>query len=498
MTKKKFYITTPIYYSNGVPHIGHAYSSLIADTIWGYQRLQGLDVRFATGVDENSQKVVESAESLGMETMAYADMMAGKHREVWDGIGIRYTDFIRTTETRHGDYVQKVLQKSFDAGDIYEGFYEGLYCVGCEWFKKESDLVNGKCPDHPNKPLTQLKEKNYFFRLSKYQDRILKFYEENPDFVKPRTRYNEIIEFVRGGLEDFSISRETNKFGIPLPFDATQVTYVWYDALFNYLTVVQDDEARWWPADMHVIGKDIVRFHGVYWPAMLWSAWYEAPHQLLTTWHFTVDGQKMSKSIGNVIDPVEYISEYSRDMLTLYLFTAFPIGEDGDFSRDQAILSFNAKLSNNVGNLLNRAIALALKLDGHISGSVWKVWNDKIQKYISLMDNSDLKGSLELAFAYATEINQYVEEHAPWKMDIAIPEQRAELENILFILLANLRKISIMLLPFFDAKMRELLTRIGTPYDDSASLSDNLAIDPSGFYIAEKGEPLYMRIAPKV
>ena len=495
---KKFYITTPIYYSNWVPHIGHAYSSLIADTIASYHRLNGEDVRFCTGVDENSQKVVESAESLGMETMVYADMMADKHREVWDGIGINYTDFIRTTETRHRDYVQQVLQKSFDAGDIYEGFYEGLYCVGCEGFKKESDLVDGKCPDHPNKPLSHLKEKNYFFRLSKYQDQILAFYESHPDFVQPRTRYNEIIEFVRGGLEDFSISRETNKFGIPLPFDPSQVTYVWYDALFNYLTVVQDDESKWWPADMHVIGKDIVRFHGIYWPAMLWSAGYAAPHQLLTTGHFTVDGQKMSKSIGNVIDPVAYISEYSRDMLTLYLFTAFPIGEDGDFSRDQAILTYNAKLSNNLGNLLNRAIALALKIDGRISGSVWKVWTHNIEKYIPLMEGSDLKGSLELAFAYATEINQYVEENAPWKMDIEIPEQREKLENILFILLSNLRKISIMLLPFFSVKMRELLTRIGTPYDDTISLSENLAIDPSGFYIAEKGEPLYMRIAPKV
>ncbi len=495
---KKFYITTPIYYSNWVPHIWHAYSSLIADTIASYHRLSGEDVRFATGVDENSQKVVESALSLNMETMAYADMMAGKHREVWDGIGIKYTDFIRTTETRHGDYVQKVLQRSFDAGDIYEGFYEGLYCVGCEGFKKESDLINGKCPDHPNKPLSHLKEKNYFFRLSKYQDQILAFYESHPDFVQPRSRYNEIIEFVRGGLEDFSISRETNKFGIPLPFDATQVTYVWYDALFNYLTVVQDDETRWWPADMHVIGKDIVRFHGIYWLAMLQSAGYESPHQLLTTGHFTVDGQKMSKSIGNVIDPVAYISEYSRDMLVLYLFTAFPIGEDGDFSRDQAILTYNAKLSNNLGNLLNRAIALALKIDGRISGSVWKVWNNKIEQYISLMEHSDLKWSLELAFAYATEINQYVEESAPWKINIDDDIWREKLNNILFILLSNLRKISIMLLPFFDVKMRELLTRIGTPCTDSISLSDNLAIDPSVFSITEKWEPLYMRIAPNV
>jgi methionyl-tRNA synthetase len=203
----------------------------------------------------------------------------------------------------------------------------------------------------------------------------------------------------------------------------------------------------------------------------------------------------MSKSIGNVIDPVAYIWEYSRDMLTLYLFTAFPIGEDGDFSQEQAILTYNAKLSNNVGNLLNRAIALALKIDGRISGSVWKVWTEKIEKYISLMEDSDLKGSLELAFAYATEINQYVEENTPWKMDIEIAEQREKLENILFILLSNLRKISIMLIPFFDLKMRELLTRVGTPYDDSISLSDNLALDPTEFYIAEKGEPLYMRIA---
>ncbi len=491
---KKYYITTPIYYSNGVPHIGHAYSSLIADTIWGYQKLQGLDVRFSTGVDENSQKVVESAESLGMETMAYADMMAAQHRAVWDGIGIRYTDFIRTTEWRHRDFVQKVLQKSFDAGDIYEGFYEGLYCVGCEGFKKESDLSGGKCPDHPNKPLTQLKEKNYFFRLSRYQDQILAFYESHPSFVQPRTRYNEIIEFVRGGLEDFSISRETNRFGIPLPFDSSQVTYVWYDALFNYLTVVQDDEDRWWPADMHVIGKDIVRFHGIYWPAMLWSAWYEAPHQLLTTGHFTVDGQKMSKSIGNVIDPVAYIWEYSRDMLTLYLFMAFPIGEDGDFSHEQAILTFNAKLSNNLGNLLNRSIALALKIDGSIQWDVWKVWINKIQSYISLMNQYDLKGSLELAFGYASDINKYVDENTPWKIDILDSWEREKLEKILFILLSNLRKIAIMLLPFFDAKMRELLDRIGTPYDYSLSIQDNLLLDPLSFFIGEKWEPLYMRI----
>ncbi len=493
--KNTFYITTPIYYSNGVPHIGHAYSSLLADTIANYHRLWHEEVRFSTGVDENSQKVVESARALDMDTMTYADMMAMKHQAVWDGLGIRYTDFIRTTEPRHHAYVQKVLQRSYDVGDIYEWVYEWLYCIGCEAFKKDSDLVEGKCSDHPNKPLEHLKEKNYFFRLSKYQDQILRFYEDHPDFVKPRSRYHEIIEFVRGGLEDFSISRETNTFGIPLPFDPSQVTYVWYDALFNYLTLIQDDERKWWPADMHVIGKDIVKFHGIYWPAMLWSAGYEAPKQLLTTGYFTVDGQKMSKTIGNVIDPVEYSEKYSRDMLLLYLFMAFPIWEDGDFDRHQALLMFNAKLANNIGNLLNRFIALSLKLDGKVTGDVWKVWIEKIVSYTDLMEHSDLKWWLEIAFEYASEINKYVDDSAPWKVDIDTPEQREKLNSILFILVWNLRKIALMLLPFFDQKMRELLERIGTPYDDALTLLENLSLEPGHFLVQEKGIPLYMRIS---
>ncbi len=492
--QKKFFITTPIYYSNAVPHIGNAYASFIADTIARYSRLSKVDTRFSTGVDENSQKVVESAASAGMSVMDYADMMAKKHQDTWDALDIEYSDFIRTTESRHRDFVQKVLQKSFDNGDIYEWVYKGLYCVGCETFKKETDIVNGRCADHPNRELEQLSEKNYFFKLSKYQDQILEFFEKNPDFVKPRTRYNEIIEFVRGGLEDFSISRETNKFGIPLPFDPTQVTYVWYDALFNYLTVVQDDESKWWPADIHVIGKDIVKFHGIYWLAMLWSAGYVAPKQLLTTGYFTVDGQKMSKSIGNVIDPVAYIGEYSRDMLVLYLFTAFPIGEDGDFSQEQAILTFNAKLSNNLGNLLNRSIALTLKLGWKLEWDALSVWKEKIEKYSSLMDTQDLKWSIDLAFEYASEINKYVDENTPWKLDTEIDSDREKLESVLFYMIANLRKIAIMLLPFFDTKMRELLSRIGTPYDDTISLVENLSLDPVSFFIAEKGEPLYMRI----
>jgi methionyl-tRNA synthetase len=367
----KFFITTPIYYSNGIPHIGHAYSSLIADTLANYHLLRWDDVKFLTGVDENSQKVVESATEKGIEIMEYADMMALEHQKIWDGLVIHYTTFVRTATPVHHTFVQQMLQRSYDAGDIYEWIYEGLYCVGCEAFKKESDLVAGKCPDHPNKSLEHLKEKNYFFRLSRYQDRLLQFYESHPEFITPSNRFAEILEFVRGWLEDFSVSRETNKFGIPLPFDPSQVTYVWYDALFNYLTYCQEDEEKWWPADIHVIGKDIARFHGVYWPAMLWSAGYETPSQLLVTGHFTVNGQKMSKTIGNVIDPVSWCEKYSRDALLLYLFTAFPIGQDGDFDEHEAILQYNAKLANNIGNLLNRIIALSLKIWGTISGIVW-------------------------------------------------------------------------------------------------------------------------------
>jgi methionyl-tRNA synthetase len=498
MPQNRFFITTPIYYSNGIPHIGHAYSSFIADTIAASRRLDGIEVKFSTWVDENSQKVVESAQALSMETMAYADMMAENHRAVWDGIGIRYTDFIRTTEPRHRELVQEVLQKSFDVWDIYEWVYEGMYCVGCEAFKKESDLIqkDGKmsCPDHPNKELEQLKEKNYFFRLSKYQDRLIEFYESHPDFITPHSRYAEVKEFVKAGLDDFSISRETNKFGIPLPFDPAQVTYVWYDALFNYVTVCSSSKekeiSKWWPADLHVIGKDIVRFHAIYWPAMLWSAGYKLPHQLLVTGHFTVDGQKMSKTIGNVIDPVEYIEKYSRDMLILYLFSTFPIGEDGDFNQQEAILQYNAKLSNNLGNLLNRSLTLALKLEGGKVGSyeessIAGKRDEYISKYMWYMQMYDLKWALDCSFAFSTELNVYIDAMKPWKLDVTLLEEKQKLDEILSTVMIGLAYLGYNLSPFFEVKMKEMLDRIWVVRGWEIA---------HGFLVREKGDPLYMRL----
>lgn len=497
MKHQNFYITTPIYYSNGVPHIGHAYSSFLADTIATYQRLQGKNVRFTTGVDENSQKIVESAAEQGLSTLDYADMMAAKHQAIWDGIRIGYTNFVRTTSEGHRDFVQQVLQKTFDGGDIYEGEYHGMYCVGCEAFKKEKDLIDGKCPDHPNKEIQHLKEKNYFFRLSKYQDFLLRFYEENPDWITPRSRFNEVIEFVKEGLEDFSISRETNRFGIPLPFDAEQVTYVWFDALYSYMSTISGELSDFWPADLHIIGKDIVKFHGIYWPAMLQSAGFELPKQLLTTGYFTVDGQKMSKTIGNVIDPVEYCQEYSRDALLLYLFTAFPIGEDGDFDREQVAVLYNAKLSNNLGNLLNRAIALALKIGGKLrkNPEMLSLGDDTLARYESMMNAYLLKQTLEAAFEYASDINKYVDTMTPWKIDAETDAEK--LEAILYNLVFHLRRVALMLLPFFTEKMTELLARIGTPLEANKTLAEQLNSIPEQFVITEKGNPLYMRINVK-
>lgn len=494
MKQKNFYITTPIYYSNGVPHIGHSYSSFLADTIAKYQKFQWKNIRFTTGVDENSQKIVESATEKWMEVMDYADMMAEKHKSIWDGINIGYTNFVRTTSQNHHNFVQKVLQKTFENGDIYEWEYHGMYCVGCESFKKEKDLIDGKCPDHPNKEIQHLREKNYFFRLSKYQDFLLKFYEENPDWIKPRNRYNEVIEFVKEWLEDFSISRETNKFGIPLPFDNSQVTYVWFDALYSYMSTISDELDDFWPANLHIIGKDIVKFHGIYWPAMLKSAGFELPKNLLTTGYFTVDGQKMSKTIGNVIDPVEYCQEYSRDALLLYLFTAFPIGEDGDFDREKVILTYNAKLSNNLGNLLNRAIALTLKIGGklHKHNEIGNIWDDFVKNYFDLMNNYSLREVLENAFEYASEINKFVDDHTPWKLDAET--QKDELEKILYTLVYHLRRVAIMFLPFFTPKMTELLSRIGVEFDQNSTISEQIDIIPENFEILEKWNPLYMRI----
>lgn len=426
-TKKKFFITTPIYYSNDIPHIGHAYSSFIADVYARFHRMIWYDVKFSTWVDENSQKTVQKAMDLGMETMEYLDLYAGKHQDLWDALRISYTDFIRTTSPKHKEFVQSVLQKVYDNWDIYQWEYIGLYCIGCEAFKKESDLIQATgeyewipkwtmvCPDHPNRLLEYIKEKNWFFRLSKYENKLKDLYQANPGFVQPQHRYNEVIAFVNGGLEDFSISRETNKFGIPLPFDESQVTYVWFDALLNYITVCQWGDEAYWTDETekyHVLWKDIVRFHAIYWPAMLISAGYSLPNKEVATWFFTVDGQKMSKSLWNVVNPVEVVEKYWRDALVYYLLSDMSIWSDGDFSWDRFKTTLDTHLLWWWGNLVSRVSNIAAK-NGITKGKLHTIdlsvfTMEEWDGTVFVKDAESLFSTFKRSFFDTTDLNWYI------------------------------------------------------------------------------------------
>ncbi len=517
MQKQKFFVTTPIYYWNGLPHVGHFYSSTIANVIYKFHKISGEGSRFTTWIDENSQKAVIKAEEEWVEIMEYLDKMAAGHKKVWDHFNFDYTDFIRTTEPRHHQLVQKVLQKCFDKWDIYEGEYEWMYCVGCESFKKDDDLVflnkqQNKtfpikqgvkitdniikvCPDHLKTP-DQIKEKNYFFKLTNYQTWTEEFYKANPNFCVPQFRFNEVIAFVERWLEDFSISRETNTFGIKLPFDNSQVTYVWFDALFNYYTSCISsrwgnknnenftDERWFWEEEdsskLHVVWKDIIRFHAIFWPAMLasyfdlwekdseWVLHYRKsdnqylPSQILAWWYFTVDGQKMSKSLGNVIEPVSYSKEYSHELLTLYMLWAFPIGNDWDYDRKDAILSYNAKLANNFGNLLNRVVVLTCKLDwSYLTSPSWK-WiaatKDYLDDFAKKLKNHDLKWWLDETFMFLDVLNKYADTMQPWKL---IKEDTEKANAVLYILAEWLREVWLNLYCYFPEKMSEMFERLG-------------------------------------
>ena len=423
--KKKYFITTPIYYANGKPHIGNAYASITADVLARYKRLLGYDVRFSTGTDENGQKMVQKAQEQWKDVMTYLNEIAEIHKQVRDNLEISYTDFVRTTEPRHEKFVQEVLTKTYENGDIYEGEYEGYYCVWCEAFKKKSDLQEsdgshgidkGKhvCPDHPNRNIDIVKEKNWFFKLSKYQDKLEHFFADNPDFVQPDFRFNEIISFTKKWLEDFSISRENHDFGISLPFDTDSVSYIRYDALVNYMTVSHKE----WFRDkdtqiVHVLGKDIARFHGIYRPAMLMSAWYRLPDQEFITGFFTVDGQKMGKSMNNTIDPEETATQYDRDAIVMYLLYDIKLGSDGDFSRTRFKEMYSSMLIGGRGNLVARVTKLSAKqsiteciLDETIYRPKLTLFTNLVQHH-SEHDNKLL--SLFLEWRDQTIIDQYVD-----------------------------------------------------------------------------------------
>ena len=458
---KKFFITTPIYYSNWIPHIGHSYSSLLADVIARYKRLLWYNVKFSTGVDENSQKVYQKAEEKKLKVEDYLDLMASKHKQVWDWLDISYTDFIRTTSQIHRKTVEDFLKKVYTKKDIYKWKYSWLYCIWCEAFKKETDLTqyNWKkvCPDHLTEPV-KLEEENYFFKLTKYESKLKKFFKDNPDFIIPDFRYSEVKSFVNKWLEDFSISRQSNKIWIPLPFDSQNVTYVWFDALINYISVCWDNR-QFWPADMHIMAKDIVRFHAIYWPAMLMSAGYSLPKKEIVTWFLTIEWQKISKTIWNVIDPVKLSKQYSRDALVLYLFYDVKVGNDIDFSWERFKNMYNSMLIWWWWNLIFRACKLAHKFnitDIEVDVQDLKQIDNKLldwivdwtitQKIENYIDNADLQTFVRLWYDLVQATNKYIDEKQPWKL---IKQNETEWNQVLWNIVWLVIKLGVLSAGFF-------------------------------------------------
>ena len=460
--KKKFYVTTPIYYVNDYPHLGHFYTTLIADILARWYKLKGYKVFFLTGTDENSQKNVEAAEKKGeKDVQKYVDEMANIWRKTFEKLGLEFSDFIRTTEGRHKRGVKKFFNKVYKKGDIYKGKYVGYYCVGCESFKTSSELVDGKCPIH-KKEVKILEEENYFFRASKYKKLILDYIKKHPEFIQPESRRNEVIEYIKTAFADISISRQTQKWGIPVPIDNSQVLYVWFDALINYLTGIgygwnENLFKKYWPADLHLVGKDIIKFHCALWPAMLLSAGISLPKKVFAHGFFTVKGEKMSKSLGNVVDPLELSKKYSIDSIRYYLIREIPFGEDGDFSEEALVNRHNGELVGDLGNLINRVLVLAEK-SGLKKFSGKKDLEEKIdiKKIESYMEKLELHKALNEIMDFVRFCNKYINDKEPWKL------KGKELENVLYNLLEACRIISILLYPFLPSTSKEIANQLGT------------------------------------
>ncbi len=496
---KKFYVTTPIYYVNDKPHIGHAYTTIAADVISRWHRMQGEDVYFLTGTDENSQKNVEAAEAAGEKDIKkFIDKMSAIWSETWDSLNLTNDDFIRTTEKRHLKAVEKFFNAVNEKGDIYKGKYEGWYCTGCEAFVTENDLVDGKCPTHQTK-VEKIKETNYFFKLTKYRDKLLKYIEENPDFIQPKTRRNEVVSYIKEFMTDVSISRESIKWGISLPIDNTQVIYVWFDALINYISALgygNDEEKfeKFWPADLHLVGKDIIKFHCALWPAMLMSAGLPLPKKIFAHGFFTVDGDKISKSLGNAIDPVDLSKIYGIDSVRYYLLREISFGEDGAFSMDRLRERYDNDLANELGNLLHRVLGMTEK---YLDAKVPKKTGEDIENWpliIDSMNQLNFTRALDEIWEVVREANRFIDQEKPWELS-KIDEER--LASVLYILLETLRNLGWMLQPIMPQIGEEIWLQLGIDWEKEKEMDFKKAIKwgrlKPGTEI-KKGEPLFPRI----
>lgn len=452
MVKKKYYLTTPIYYPNDVPHLGHAYTTIAADILARWHKLFGEEVFFLTGTDEHGKKLANAAAKAGLSPKEFIDKLIPEFKKAWKDLNVEYDRFIRTTDRDHENIVQEILQKVYDKGDIYLGEYEGLYCISCEAYYTEKDAPNLKCPIH-EKQLENLKEETYFFRLSKYQKFLLDLYKKNPDFILPKKRASEIINRVKEGLKDFSVSRTSFDWGIPLPFDKKHFSYVWFDALINYYSATrQKGKEKFWPADLHIVGKDIIWFHTVYWPAMLKSAGIELPKTVFAHGWWTINSKKMGKSAGNAIKVDELIGIAGVDSARYFLIRETPFGEDGDFSESALVDRHNNELANKLGNLVMRVSTLAEKY-GIEKSSGKKLDSERLLKNVEKhFENFELDKSLNEIFAFVDLCNEYVQEKKPWETHD---------KKVLYELSNAIKDIAILLSPFMPSTSEKIASTFG-------------------------------------
>ena len=480
MTRKSFYITTPIYYPSAKLHIGHAYCTTIADAVARFKRLTDYDVFFLTGSDEHGQKIQQKAEEEGVTPIAYVDKIVAGFQGLWQKLHISNDDFIRTTEERHQRVVQEVFRRIYEKGDIYKGKYKGLYCTPCESYWTERQLADGKCPDC-GREVAEVEEDAYFFKMSHYADRVLAYIEEHPDFIQPVSRRNEMINFIKQGLEDLCISRTSFDWGIPVPIAPDHVIYVWFDALTNYLTPIgflDDPEKfeKYWPADVHLVGKEIVRFHSIIWPCILMALDLPLPKMVYGHGWLIVDGDKMSKSKGNVVDPVQLIDEFGADAIRYFLLREINLGQDGNFSRDALITRINADLANDLGNLLHRTLNMIGKFqDGVVEEAQGESAIDRafladaesaIAAYEREMEEMKLQSAIKTTWAFVSRANKYIDETMPWALAKDAAKKR-ELTNTLYNLAESLRRISVLIEPFMPETAEKIWRQLGLGEDFS-------------------------------